>query len=250
VCGSIRIAQWDCDTNSPAAFRDAMLDWMCETLNAALASQPQAVELSAMSRHSRAMLLNVIWHHQSASSTVGQPLRAMLGIGQHDRLDDEQLAEAKWIDGLLARAGAQPQAEDARDAMARRLLWIAFVWNDHNFGPAHEEARSEARRHGITSLDDANAWLDGPKLFGGVVLMDEMTAVQSIRSARLAHRCDWCWQMIPAGTEYKRYRYFHYGDAGTCKMHPECYGAMCEAADEEGGWLEFTPGQERPEKST
>jgi hypothetical protein len=57
-----------------------------------------------MSRESRAMLLNVLWHHQGGSSPVGQPLRKLLGIGQFDRLTSEQLSEAKWIDGLLARA--------------------------------------------------------------------------------------------------------------------------------------------------
>jgi hypothetical protein len=58
----------------------------------------------SMSRESRAMLLNVLWHHQGGSSPVGQPLRALLGIGQHDRLTDEQVSEAKWIDALLAKA--------------------------------------------------------------------------------------------------------------------------------------------------
>lgn len=55
-----------------------------------------------MSRESRAMLLNVLWHHQGGSSPVGQPLRKLLGIEQHDYLTVEQLSEAKWIDKLLA----------------------------------------------------------------------------------------------------------------------------------------------------
>ena len=49
--------------------------------------------------------------------------------------------------------------EPVRDAMARRCLWLAFCWNDHNFGPAHEEARKEALKHGIDSFDAANEWL-------------------------------------------------------------------------------------------
>jgi hypothetical protein len=60
-----------------------------------------------MSRESRAMLLNVLWHHQGGSSPVGQPLRKLLGIGQHDYLTDEQVSEAKWIDKALA-AGVPP----------------------------------------------------------------------------------------------------------------------------------------------
>jgi hypothetical protein len=51
------------------------------------------------------------------------------------------------------------QVLEPRDAMARRLLWLAFCWNDHNFGAAHEEARKEAALHGITSFEQANAWL-------------------------------------------------------------------------------------------
>ena len=72
-----------------------------------------------------------------------------------------------------------------------------------------------------------------------------MTEVET-HKARKAHRCEWCWQRIDDGTEYKRYRYYG-GEASTVKMHPECYDAMQEAASEEGGYIEWTPGQERPE---
>lgn len=65
--------------------------------------------------------------------------------------------------------------------------------------------------------------------------------------ARKRHRCDWCWQFIEPGERYSRYRYFDGGDAGTVKMHTECHEAMQEAAREEGGWFEWSPGQERPE---
>lgn len=65
--------------------------------------------------------------------------------------------------------------------------------------------------------------------------------------ARKRHRCSWCMGLIEVGVTYKRYRYFSYGDAGTVKMHPECYGAMTEAAQDEGGWIEWMPGEhERP----
>lgn len=71
------------------------------------------------------------------------------------------------------------------------------------------------------------------------------TQVETHTAAK-PHRCDWCWQRIDAGTAYNRYRCYGGGDASTVKMHPECYGAMQEAAREEGGWIEWTPGQERP----
>jgi hypothetical protein len=37
VSGGVRIAAWDCDNNPPTEFRERMLDWMCATLNAAVA---------------------------------------------------------------------------------------------------------------------------------------------------------------------------------------------------------------------
>ena len=63
------------------------------------------------------------------------------------------------------------------------------------------------------------------------------------------HHCTWCWQPIEPGEQYKRYRYFDGGDAGTVKMHPECFDVMEEEAAEWGPDFEWTPGQERPEKS-
>ena len=72
-----------------------------------------------------------------------------------------------------------------------------------------------------------------------------MTEVET-HKARKAHRCEWCWQRIDEGAEYKRYRYYDGGEAATIKMHPECMGAMQDEAAEWGGDFEWTPGQERP----
>lgn len=49
VSGTIRIARWDCDTNPPVEFRDRMMAWMCDTLNAAVAAWERAApdELAA-----------------------------------------------------------------------------------------------------------------------------------------------------------------------------------------------------------
>jgi hypothetical protein len=62
------------------------------------------------------------------------------------------------------------------------------------------------------------------------------------------HRCTWCWQHIVPGEEYRRYRFFDGGDAGTVKLHLECFGAMQQEAAEWGPDFEWTPGQERPAK--
>lgn len=75
------------------------------------------------------------------------------------------------------------------------------------------------------------------------------TTETEMHTARKAHRCQWCWQGIEVGTKYRRYRFYCGGEAGTVKMHPECHDAMQEAAAEEGGYIEWTPGQERPAPS-
>ena len=63
----------------------------------ALAATPaQAVEMSPeFTDTARAAIAWVLWHHQGGSSPVGQPLRFALGMGQHDRMTDQQIAEAK-----------------------------------------------------------------------------------------------------------------------------------------------------------
>lgn len=43
----------------------------------------------------RGLLLLALYHHQGANSVVGQPIRQALGIGQYDRMTDEQIATAK-----------------------------------------------------------------------------------------------------------------------------------------------------------
>ena len=64
------------------------------------------------------------------------------------------------------------------------------------------------------------------------------------------HRCTWCWQHIVPGEQYRRYRCYDGGDAGTVKMHPECFDAMQAEAAEWGPGFEWMPGQERPTKET
>jgi hypothetical protein len=63
----------------------------------------------------RAALLSVLWHHQGGSSPVGQPIRFTLGMGQHERLTEHQIREAKRWEALSpetrhAAPAAQPVA--------------------------------------------------------------------------------------------------------------------------------------------
>lgn len=72
--------------------------------------------------------------------------------------------------------------------------------------------------------------------------MSSYTETETIKAAKKSHRCSWCYERIEVGSEYRRYRHFDQGDAGTVKMHPECYEAMHEAARHEGSNFEFYPG--------
>jgi hypothetical protein len=67
--------------------------------------------------------------------------------------------EDAYAPAYAAPVAASDVPCSVRDALARRCLWLAFCWNDHNFGPAHKVARKEALQHGITSFDEANEWL-------------------------------------------------------------------------------------------
>ncbi len=52
------------------------------------------------------LLLWALYHHQGGSSPVGQPIRAALGIGQHDVLTKRQIAWAKRAVGETPKTAA------------------------------------------------------------------------------------------------------------------------------------------------
>ena len=67
-------------------------------------------------------------------------------------------------------------------------------------------------------------------------------------TARKTHNCQSCGDLVNAGETYLRWRCYDGGDAGTVKMHPECYAMHQADADGMGGgpW-EFSPfSHERP----
>lgn len=71
-------------------------------------------------------------------------------------LEDQAIAAIKQA---LEQPEPEPVPESTLMALARRCLWIAYVWNAHNFEAAYKYAREEAQAHGIKSFDDANTWL-------------------------------------------------------------------------------------------
>ena len=48
---------------------------------------------------------------------------------------------------------------DKLQPLARRVLWMAFVWNDHNFTHPLDYAREEAKKAGLNSHEDAQKFL-------------------------------------------------------------------------------------------
>ena len=45
-----------------------------------------------------------LWHHQGGSSTIGQLIRKMLDLGQHDYMDKDELEGAKRVQRALANS--------------------------------------------------------------------------------------------------------------------------------------------------
>lgn len=68
------------------------------------------------------------------------------------------------------------------------------------------------------------------------------TETKHIPKAAKSHSCSWCAELIPAKTSYFRWRCFDSQDAGTVKMHPECYAALQKTPryEVQDGWA---PGQ-------
>lgn len=72
---------------------------ICDPANECIDPDADTIELHPRLQQMESALLWALYHTQGGSSPVGQPIRRLLGIGQHDRLTDEQLALAKAFGG-------------------------------------------------------------------------------------------------------------------------------------------------------
>lgn len=119
----------------PGFYRNTQLgEVLRRVLSAALSAHQPVGEPGEMSPEftdtARAAIAWVLWHHQGGSSPVGQPLRFALGMGQHDRMTDHQIAEAKrfaaWANATTEdfHHRAPAQAVDLADFKA---LYRAYV---------------------------------------------------------------------------------------------------------------------------
>ncbi|WP_433925679.1 hypothetical protein [Stenotrophomonas nematodicola] len=101
----------------------------------------------------RAAIAWVLWHHQGGSSPVGQPLRFALGMGQHDRMTDQQIAEAKrfaaWAGATTESFHRRSPAQGIDLGQVRVLLQGAAMFYDRGL-----KGRCRGR------IDDALALID------------------------------------------------------------------------------------------
>ena len=72
---------------------------VCDPSNECIDPEADTIEHHPKLRQMESALLWTLYHHQGGSSHIGQPIRKLLGIGQHERLSDEQLAKAKAFGG-------------------------------------------------------------------------------------------------------------------------------------------------------
>jgi hypothetical protein len=68
---------------------------VCDPANECIDPDADCIEHHPKRQQMESALLWTLWHHQGGSSHIGQPIRKLLGIGQHDRMTDEQIEIAK-----------------------------------------------------------------------------------------------------------------------------------------------------------
>ncbi len=141
---------------------DGSLRWPCPKHPPAAAPAEMSPEFTDTAR---AAIAWVLWHHQGASSPVGQPLRFALGMGADEPLPDWRIAEAKryaaWAGATTAKfhearaitpAAPGIDLEQFREAVA---YWRDTALKDMRYenGPLHGQA-NEAQR--LLDLIDAS----------------------------------------------------------------------------------------------
>lgn len=93
------VGEWiDLSSSRRAAYYDKHGDGLPDDTPLFATPQQAAPELDRL----RALLLWTLYHHQGASSQIGQPIRAALGIGQHHNLTPEQVRIA--CDAVIVKA--------------------------------------------------------------------------------------------------------------------------------------------------
>jgi hypothetical protein len=92
-------------------------------------AKPERVQEPVEPSNVKAALCFALWHHMGASSQIGQPIRKMLGLGQHDHLSAFQFSEARRINSVLdvPPATPVPLTADQREEIAKG--WRGRNWS-------------------------------------------------------------------------------------------------------------------------
>jgi len=72
----------------------------------------------------------------------------------------KELPTQELVDMLTAERDALAAQVEQLKPLARRCLWGAVNWNDHNFEPLHKYCRKSAADAGVFTVDQANALLE------------------------------------------------------------------------------------------
>lgn len=73
---------------------------VCDPSNECIDPDANTIEHHPKRQQMESALLWALYHHQGASSHIGQPIRKLLGIGQYDRMTVAQIEQAKsFVDG-------------------------------------------------------------------------------------------------------------------------------------------------------
>ena len=146
--------QWD------ALGEDEKIEFAVACAKAAPPAVVEPLELSPdFTDTARAALLWVLWHHQGGSSPVGQPIRFALGMGQHDRLNEHQLSEAKrWerlhpVNPSVFQRGTVPLTDEQISALADIAFKEHFEDKNDDFHVALGRAIESAHGIGIKKGD-------------------------------------------------------------------------------------------------
>lgn len=76
------------------------------------------------------------------------------------KLEGFVLVDASKLKALMAERDALAAQVEVLTPLARRCLWGAIVWNDHNFDPLHTYCRESTAEAGVHTVDQANALLE------------------------------------------------------------------------------------------
>lgn len=76
-----------------------------------------------------------------------------------DEHDEGDYVKSEDYDALAEEVARLKRERERLIPLARRALWIAYTWNDHNHDPAHICARQEAEKLGLNSIEEANDFL-------------------------------------------------------------------------------------------